>query len=117
MTRLRLIPILLCAASVATSARAQTCLGYPAQQTGNINFTLNGTVGQDFGGGGAALNLAIKNQGPFIGASAGANHYVVEPKETVMGYAAHIGLERYNKDNLIWCPIISVKFNRGEEVD
>lgn len=112
---------ILCALAVASTtasvAAAQTCLGYPAQQTGNINLTLNGTVGQDFGGGGAALNLGLHKNGPFIGVAAGANRYVVEPKETVTILGGTLGWEHYNKDNLIWCLIGVAKTNRGQELD
>ena len=101
----------------ATNVRAQTCLGFPAQQTGNINLSLNGTVGQDFGGGGATLNIAPFRTGLLLNASADVHRFVVEPKETVRRFGATIGWERYNKDNLIWCPIVSVRFNRGEELD
>jgi hypothetical protein len=117
MTRTQHTLIVIGLLAGATGARAQTCLGYPAQQTGNINFTVHGTVGQDFGGGGATLNVAPLKTGLLLSAGAGANRYVVEPKETVIGYGGVIGWERYNRDNLIWCPVVAVRFTRGEELD
>jgi hypothetical protein len=101
----------------SANAGAQTCLGYPAQQTGNINFTLHGAIGQDFGGGGATLNVAPLKTGLLVGLDADVSRFVVEPKETVIRYAGVLGWERYNKDNLIWCPIVSLRVTRGQELD
>lgn len=113
----RIFPAFLFLAAFTAAADAQTCLGFPAQQTGNITISVNGTVGQDFGGGGATLTFSPLRTGLLLAASAGANRYVVEPRETVMGYEGVIGWERYDKDNLIWCPVVAVKFNRGQELD
>jgi hypothetical protein len=117
MIRSRILQLFLAFSLSAAAVQAQTCLGYPAQQTGNVNFTLNGTVGQDFGGGGATLVISPLRTGLLMSAGAVANHFVVEPKETVLSYSAQIGWERYDKDNLIWCPIVAVRFNRGQEID
>ncbi len=99
------------------SAHAQSCLGYPAFPTGRINASTDVIVGSDFGGLGADVNIGNRKSGPFASVGAGAIRYVVDPKETRISGGALIGYEHYNKDQLIWCPVVSASYERGSDYD
>jgi hypothetical protein len=104
-------------ALAASPLGAQSCLGYPAFPTGPINVSASGIVGSDYGGASADFNVGKRKGGPFGSIGLGAIHYVTDPKETRTSIGATAGWERYNKDQLIICPIVSASTERGTEVD
>jgi hypothetical protein len=116
----RVLPVLaataLCAVPLA-SAAAQSCLGYPAKATGQLSGTVGATIGSDFWGLGADLNGDFGGSGLFGIASVGTIKFVTEPIERRVDFGGTLGYERYNRDQLIWCPFVSASGVRGDEVE
>lgn len=104
-------------ALAAGELTAQSCLGYPARSTGQLSATGRGTIGSDFWGVGADINADVGNTGVFGSVGAGMRKFVTDPVESRIAYGATIGYERYNRDQLIWCPIVSMAWERGDEVE
>ena len=101
----------------AAVARAQSCLGYPAMATGPLNVSVSGTVGGRFWGSGIGTNFGRRMGGAFGGVGVNSTSYVDDPQETRFTYTAVAGYERHNVDQMIWCPIATAAFERGNEID
>lgn len=109
---------LVCALPVfAVVAHAQSCLGYPAFATGPLNLSASGTVGGRFWGSGIGLNLGRRTGGGFGGVGVNSTSYIDDPKETRFTYVGIAGYEQHNADQMIWCPIATAAFERGNQID
>lgn len=100
-----------------TVARAQSCIGYPAFATGPVNVSLSGTVGGRFWGSGAGMNVGRRAGGAFGGVGVSSTTYIDDPVETRFTYSVVGAYERHNRDQMIWCPLATAAFERGQEIN
>jgi hypothetical protein len=95
---------------------AQTCLGYPALATGPLNVTGSVSIGTEWWGGNAHVNLGPQRGPYFAGASLGAIRFVDDPVESRLSWGVLGGFDWMSRGLLHACPFLTAAFEQGDFV-